>query len=59
MKLDLLCVFVALGVVNCSEWLTSGGHHCIERCQESYRVSGSGNVEWSSVYTCPVVDGIK
>ena len=52
------CLFVLLVIqVQCSEWMTSGGYHCIERCQESVR--RMDNVEWSSVYTCPVVDGIQ
>ena len=37
--------------------MTSGGHHCTERCQVSTRVIGGEELD--NVYTCPVVNGVS
>jgi len=41
--------------VRCSEWTTSQGYHCIERCMISSRLIGEYGID--NVLTCPVVDG--
>jgi len=48
MKVLLLFLGQAIG----SEWVTSGGDHCIEKC----KIGRRGEVE--EVFWCPVVDGV-
>ena len=40
-----------------SEWLTSSGYFCTERCSAGSRRLGSAVLE--NVLTCPVVDGVE
>jgi len=47
----LLLGLVFLGVVQGSEWKTSGGYHCTEKCKVGKRR------EIEEVFWCPVVDG--
>lgn len=47
----VLCA--CLGVSHGSEWLTSGGYHCTEKCKTGER----GDIE--EVFWCPVVDGLS
>ena len=43
--------------LRCSEWLTSSGYFCTERCSAGSRRLGSAVLE--NVLTCPVVDGVE
>jgi len=57
MILKLALLITMLYHVDGAEWMTSGGHHCTERCQVSTRVIGGEELD--NVYTCPVVNGVS
>ena len=48
-----VCPVCCFGVSHGSEWLTSGGYHCTEKCKTGER----GDIE--EVFWCPVVDGLS